>query len=179
MLKIKLNVDSLHWVQWKYRDACSIDLQVTPVIQHTIAGYLFVIHTPKEWPERNRLLYMYIPRQTSNIRRTSVRNKIVDHSHVIACRRCSNYIFILHLVPGFNGLGRNNCKTTRELFKFLGFGAPYIRNFTVYLDCLWLDVKHQIMTFLEGDSHNSLFYSSKWYIDGRFVEIECMYTDLF
>ena len=29
----------------------------------------------------------------------------------IACRRCSNYILILDLTPGFNGLGKNNCKT--------------------------------------------------------------------
>ena len=26
----------------------------------------------------------------------------------IACRRCSNYIFILNLTPGFNGLGKDN-----------------------------------------------------------------------
>ena len=36
----------------------------------------------------------------------------------IACRRCSNYIFILDLTPGFNGLGKDNCKTTWEWFKF-------------------------------------------------------------
>ena len=42
--------------------------------------------------------------QVSNIRRTLVGNYIVDHSEVvgasIACRRCSNYIFILNLTPG-------------------------------------------------------------------------------
>ena len=36
----------------------------------------------------------------------------------IACRRCSNYIFTLDLKPGFNGLGKNNCKTIRETLKF-------------------------------------------------------------
>ena len=36
----------------------------------------------------------------------------------IARRRCSNYIFILDLTPGFNGLGKDNCKTRRESFKF-------------------------------------------------------------
>ena len=36
----------------------------------------------------------------------------------IACRRCSNYIFILNLTPGFNGLGKDNCKMRRETFKF-------------------------------------------------------------
>ena len=37
----------------------------------------------------------------------------------IACRRCTNYIFILHLTPGFNIL----CKTTaRRDKKYLSFG---------------------------------------------------------
>ena len=35
----------------------------------------------------------------------------------IGCRRCSNYIFILDLTPGFTGLGEDNC-TTRETSKF-------------------------------------------------------------
>ena len=34
-----------------------------------------------------------------------------------ACQHCSNYIFILNLVPCFNGLGRDNCKTGWETFK--------------------------------------------------------------
>ena len=33
-----------------------------------------------------------------------------------ACRRCSNYIFIFYLTPGFNGLGKDNCKTRQETF---------------------------------------------------------------
>ena len=55
--------------------------------------------------------------QTSNIRGTLVGNKIADHSDVIGAspgRRCSNYIFILDLTPGFSGLGKDNCKTRRE-----------------------------------------------------------------
>ena len=36
----------------------------------------------------------------------------------IACRRCSNYIFILDLTPGFNGLGKDNCKMRQQTFKF-------------------------------------------------------------
>ena len=41
-------------------------------------------------------------------------NKIVDHSGVVeasVCRRCSNYIFIVDLRPGFNRLGKGNFKT--------------------------------------------------------------------
>ena len=36
----------------------------------------------------------------------------------IACRRCSNYIFILDLIHGFNRLGKDNCKAGRESIKF-------------------------------------------------------------
>ena len=35
-----------------------------------------------------------------------------------ACRCCSNYIFILHLTPGFNGSGKDNCKMRQKTFKF-------------------------------------------------------------
>ena len=49
-------------------------------------------------------------RQVSNIKRTFVDNKIVDHSDV-ANRRCSSYIFILDWTPGFTWLGKDNCKT--------------------------------------------------------------------
>ena len=40
-------------------------------------------------------------------------------SWIVACRRCSNYIFVLELTPGFNGLSKDNCKARRETFKFL------------------------------------------------------------
>ena len=35
-----------------------------------------------------------------------------------ACRRCSNYIFILDLKPGFNILRKDNCKPRQEAIKF-------------------------------------------------------------
>ena len=37
----------------------------------------------------------------------------------IACRRCSNYIFILNLTAGFNGLIKDNCKMRWETFMFV------------------------------------------------------------
>ena len=52
--------------------------------------------------------------KVSNIRRTLVGNKIVDHSDVVGA---SNYIFILNLTPGLNGLGKENYKMRREAFK--------------------------------------------------------------
>ena len=36
----------------------------------------------------------------------------------IACRCCSNYIFILDLTPGFNGSGNDKCKERGETLKF-------------------------------------------------------------
>ena len=36
----------------------------------------------------------------------------------IACRRCSNYIFIFDLTTGFSRLGKDKCKTRRETFNF-------------------------------------------------------------
>ena len=35
----------------------------------------------------------------------------------IADRQCSNYIFILNLTPGFNGLSEENCTRIQEKFK--------------------------------------------------------------
>ena len=55
--------------------------------------------------------------QTSYISHILLGNKIVDHSDVVgasACQRCSNYIFMLDFIPGFNGLGKDNCKMRRE-----------------------------------------------------------------
>ena len=36
----------------------------------------------------------------------------------IACRRCSNYIFILQLTLGFKIFRKDNCKPSRETFEF-------------------------------------------------------------
>ena len=78
-------------------------------------------------------------RQISNISGTLVGNKSVDHSirwsWSIACRLCSNCIFILDSTPGFNGLGKDNRKTRRETYELWDFGAPYIRDLTVYPSC--------------------------------------------
>ena len=52
-------------------------------------------------------------RQTSSIRRASVGD-----------------IFILDLALGFNGLGKDNCKTRRQIFSFCEIGATYIRSLT-------------------------------------------------
>ena len=40
----------------------------------------------------------------------------VMHTHMASCRRFSNYIYILDLTSGFNGLEKDNCKTRQETF---------------------------------------------------------------
>ena len=55
-------------------------------------------------------------RRVSNTRRILVGNKIVDHSGCswsIACRRCSNYIFILDITSGLKGFGIDGRKRVR------------------------------------------------------------------
>ena len=59
--------------------------------------------------------------QTSNISHTLVGNEL-RCSWSIACWRCSNYIFIRDLTHSFNGLGKDNCKTRWESFKFGDLG---------------------------------------------------------
>ena len=41
------------------------------------------------------------------------------YSWSIACRRCSNYIFILNLTPGFMELGEDSCMTRWETSMFV------------------------------------------------------------
>ena len=56
----------------------------------------------------------------------------------IACRRCSNYIFILHLTLGFNILRKNNCKLRRETFEFLDLLRLLILETSRYVSkCIW------------------------------------------
>ena len=60
----------------------------------------------------------YIYPQTSFIRRTLVGNKIMDHSDVFGVLLVgSNYILIVDLTPGVNGLSNENRKERTETFK--------------------------------------------------------------
>ena len=78
------------------------------------ALHLFVLGA--EWPYNSRIVYihsnadrpcywLHVYRKTSNISHTLVGHKIFDHSRCswsIACRLCSNYIFILDSTPRFS-----------------------------------------------------------------------------
>ena len=72
------------------------------------------------WNHERFALFEKNYRQTSNIR--NIGRQLNPWSLIcswsIACRRCSNYIFILDLTHSFNGLGKDNFKTRRESFNF-------------------------------------------------------------
>ena len=87
-------------------------------------GYLLALRMI--W--NNDLIYLYC--RTSNIRRTSVCNTLVDYSD----RRCSNYIFILDLTP--NGLCKDNCKTRRETYNLVCL-TPDVWRYIIFLIHAW------------------------------------------
>ena len=64
----------------------------------------------------------------------------------IACQRCSNYIFILYLTPGFKRLGKNKCKTRRESFMFWG-SVHLILEILRYVE-ISLKIQHNNCTFV-------------------------------
>ena len=66
-------------------------------------------------PSTDHLLLNYP--QTSYVNHLSRQLKFWC-SWSIACRRCSNYIFIRDWTPGFSGLDKDSRKTRRETFKF-------------------------------------------------------------
>ena len=107
------------WKKKKKRTHCQ-----TSNISHTLIGNtLLIIHI---WLAHHILalgeLRTCTYNQTSNISCTLVGNKTVDNSDVVGASTVSaaqNYIFILNLTPGFNGLGKGNCKMRWETFKVL------------------------------------------------------------
>ena len=115
-----VNVASMWQGRWGSQDLCVlVDSHVPLSCRFHYLIDSIILSTPCQWPQMAGAFYGY--HQTSNIRfrHALVGNKIVHHSDVVgACRRCSNYIFILDLTPGFNRLCKDNCKTRRETFKF-------------------------------------------------------------
>ena len=67
-----------------------------------------------------------------NISCTLVGDKTVDNSYVVVASPVggaptTSSFSTIDIMPGFNGLGKDNCKTRWETFKVLGFGVAYIR----------------------------------------------------
>ena len=61
-------------------------------------------------------------RQASNISHSSVGNTIIDHADVVGASpvgAAPTTSPVLYLTPGFNGLGKYNCKSRRSTCKFL------------------------------------------------------------
>ena len=86
----------------------------------------------------------------------------------IACRCCSNYIFILYLAPGFNRLGKDKCKTRRESFKFWDLVRLYgnhssffFRGFLDRVVELWQHTRYKWWYRTSGANSNDNFW--KWY----------------
>ena len=94
--------------------------------------------------------------QVSNIR----------HTNISTCRRCSNYIFILHSTLGFNILRKDNCKPRRETFKFWNLVRliSEILRYNKSQDKL-IFIQHQNCCIISGDwfctFHISLFLYPK------------------
>ena len=86
---------------------------------------------PKLWSPGGRqpvASYVWPELKTQFIRQLNCWS--IRSSWSIACRRCSSYIFIFHLIHGFNVLRKDNCKPRRETFQFWHL-VSYIRDFTV------------------------------------------------
>ena len=99
--------------------------------------------------------------QTSNIRHLSGQNScwLLRCSWSIACWHCSNYIFIIYLTPGFNGLGKDNCKTRWETFKFW------------YLVHLILEILHEISCHSISHPHIWAVVCKLWVFGGKLTII--------
>ena len=95
--------------------------------------------------------------QVSNISRSCLSGQLncwsLRCSWSGACRRCSNYIFILYLTPGFNRLGKDKCKKRRGSFKFW------------YLLCLILEILRYVpMQLLLWLAHNNSPEWTSWHL---------------
>ena len=69
----------------------------------------------------------------------------------IACRRCSNYILILDLTLAINGLGKDNCKTRRQTFKFWDL-VRLVLGIWRYITILFFPDTGTLIYFIKGYS---------------------------
>ena len=96
----------------------------------------------------NKIMY----RQTSNIGRTLMGNKLVDHSNVVGASPVGLLQLHLHsqLNTCFNELGKDNYKTRRETFKFWD------------LMSLILEVRLQLMYEIQATAFTDFSFISDW-----------------
>ena len=71
------------------------------------------------------------------------------------CWRCSNYIFIVDLTPGFNILRQDNCKPRWETSKFWDLVCLILQIFTVCV--IWGESRAEYITLLDGPRQMKLW----------------------
>ena len=130
------------------------------------------------WTSLKKSLKFKLPiNQTCNISRTLVGNTILDRSAVVGASRYFNYIFILYLTPGFNGLDKDSCKTRRETFKVWHLMSSHIRGLLVNA-CLTLNLPGGCMTWLCVSivlMNNPLSWQFRIYIFIHMGKFRCLY----
>ena len=137
----------------------------TVFTQHWKYIYMYYNSKKEIWNNPCWVLQIRKYRRVSNIRRNFSRQLncwSLRCSWSIACRRCSNYIFILNLTPGFNGLGKDNYKMRRETIKFWDLVRLILETLR-YVKCL--------LIFISGTTMRS-----KIYADTR-IDVICHMTN--
>ena len=78
-----------------------------------------------------------------------------------------NYIFILDLKPGFNGLGKDNNKTRQETFKFWDLVQFILEvwQFLYLVKAQWLPILEQDLTTLNLLNNQISWIDEKNYIE--------------
>ena len=102
----------------------------------------------------------------------------------IACRHCSNYIFILHLTHGFNILRKDNWKPRRETFKFWDLVWLILEILTVSAVCTCISLVLGWTHWSLGEFNeifNNVFkaiFSDEWlrYLSLAFIWMLCYWT---
>ena len=119
----------------------SMDLRRPRVCRHSNVGLVAFCFVGVKLLVQKRFMLVIYPYSSglfkyckvSNISRTLVGNKLVESlrcSWSIACRHCSNYIFMIDLTPGCKWLGKDNGNMRQESFQLW----DYVR---LILKSLW------------------------------------------
>ena len=136
----RLNKNS-RWDKWQYKVFfCSL-IRFNWRVPARVPLFSLGLKAPRSGPcgHSGRLSEVLL----THYRRREVRNSIyryrkihIDYRSKFSYRFISfisiiygnttNYIFILDLMPGLNGLGKDNCKMRWQKINFWGCGVPYI-----------------------------------------------------
>ena len=104
------------------------------------------------------------------------------YSWSIACQRCSNYIFVINSTPGFNIMGKGDCKTRPETFMFGDWVQLILENWR-YLN--FHTLLHQKLLFVfsissDASKDENLGYDEDtWYSPSHSMKLLVKYTTIF